>query len=547
MLALANGAVLVVAGLSQRDLLSSSEILEARAKSWRDAGALPFGRRNPGLLELPDGRVLLFGGQNPEASQPCPPAVWEPKDNRWLLPRAIPPASGLCGAGATLLSDGRVLLAGGHDRYSASTRAGIWDARADTWTETAEMPFRREGHAMVRLSNGSVAVAGGEVQTASQFVPVNVLDHNSKWRETVSVRAPFWPLPGGTLLLANGDLLLCGLSSCAQIPPKWEPNTTVINVGAWSTFAKPASEPDVVVPLADGTLLLLSGAKAPGSTGSWREGRRPKEMRDNATLTALPDGRVLLVGGYDWKSRSPHQGPHGEDTAEVLDPKTGAWSPAGRMHSPRSGHTACLLANGEVMVSGGTNSEKLEPPGHRHNFLGYHPPAIGAANLSSVEILVSEPRLANNRIAPRATIWAHRHGAERRARSRHRRHAIHLRTRLRRSALLATRGPDHARERRSLVPDQRKVDVGGANAAPARGSYGDAPSRWTGASRRGRDRVQCCVGHSRRDLDPFDRPVVVVAGALLATSRAHGDAPTRRPRPDRRGHDSRCRVEPHER
>ena len=94
MLGLTNGAVLVVAGLSQRDLLSSSEILEARAKSWRDAGALPFGRRNPGLLELADGRVLLFGGHSAEASQPCPLAVWEPKDNRWLLPRAIPSGLG---------------------------------------------------------------------------------------------------------------------------------------------------------------------------------------------------------------------------------------------------------------------------------------------------------------------------------------------------------------------------------------------------------------------------------------------------------------------
>jgi hypothetical protein len=64
---------------------------------------------------------------------------------------------------ATLLSDGRVLLAGGSggDRGEQIDRAETFDPQSDLWTKTGSMIHRREFHGAARLPGGPVLVAGG--------------------------------------------------------------------------------------------------------------------------------------------------------------------------------------------------------------------------------------------------------------------------------------------------------------------------------------------------------------------------------------------------
>ena len=82
------------------------------------------------------------------------------------------------------------------------------------------------------------------------------------------------------------------------------------------------------------------------------------EKRIWHTATVLADGRVLVTGGGN---------PDGPflASAEIFDPETGAWSPAGNMKVSRSQHTATLMLDGRVLVVGGRgkrqSSEVYDP------------------------------------------------------------------------------------------------------------------------------------------------------------------------------------------
>jgi hypothetical protein len=64
------------------------------------------------------------------------------------------------------------------------------------------------------------------------------------------------------------------------------------------------------------------------------------------TATLLADGRVLVTGG--WGAATDILA-----SAELYDPKTGTFSPTGSMTTTRAGHTATLLADGGVLTVGG--------------------------------------------------------------------------------------------------------------------------------------------------------------------------------------------------
>src|SRR5256714_12590875 len=67
-------------------------------------------------------------------------------------------------------------------------------------------------------------------------------------------------------------------------------------------------------------------------------------VRRNHTATLLPNGKVLVAGGYDLNQI---------DSAELYDPATGTWSATGSLHTARELFTATLLPNGKVLVSVG--------------------------------------------------------------------------------------------------------------------------------------------------------------------------------------------------
>ena len=71
--------------------------------------------------------------------------------------------------------------------------------------------------------------------------------------------------------------------------------------------------------------------------------------RNSNSATLLPNGKVLIAGGYDYNTGFLA-------SAELYDPATGTYSPTGSMMIPRLGHTATLLNNGKVLFVGGETS-----------------------------------------------------------------------------------------------------------------------------------------------------------------------------------------------
>jgi len=94
---------------------------------------------------------------------------------------------------------------------------------------------------------------------------------------------------------------------------------------------------------------------AQAATGTWTATGNLNTSRHFHTATLLPDGKVLVAGGYYFQmgEMKPLQ------ESEVYDPATGTWTATGNLNTARGGHTATLLPDGKVLVAGGGGSSGL--------------------------------------------------------------------------------------------------------------------------------------------------------------------------------------------
>jgi len=81
-----------------------------------------------------------------------------------------------------------------------------------------------------------------------------------------------------------------------------------------------------------------------GSSGTWTSTANLNVARTGHTATLLPNGEVLVAGGEDVNGNILA-------SAELYSPTTGRWTITGSMATPRVSHAATLLQNGEVPVA----------------------------------------------------------------------------------------------------------------------------------------------------------------------------------------------------
>ena len=255
--------------------------------------------------------LVLAGGAPSSSTAPRAGSMLAPTGSMHV-PRAVHTA--------TLLPDGRVLVAGGMQKNGVfEDSAELYDPASGRFEMLPKLSSRRVGHSATLLPSGRVLIVGGSagrrfeggrwigdvVATAELYDPAT-----HSFRSAGSMSAP--RAHQAAVRLADGRVLLAG---------------------GYNASSDALGSAEIYDP--------ASGAFR--ATGSLKTPRTP----DAAVL--LKDGRVLIPGGSDASGSVLA-------SAEIYDPKTGSFSPAGEMIAARRKHGGILLASGRVLVVGGSDA-----------------------------------------------------------------------------------------------------------------------------------------------------------------------------------------------
>lgn len=241
------------------------------------------------MMLLPNGRVLSIGSRGT-------PQVWAPLTGAFT---PVPSPALLFCAGHTLLSDGRVLLAGGHISDNHGLPNITLFSGTNVWTSSAPMARGRWYPTTTTMGNGDVVIMAGRDEAAAVVTIPEVWSNGSVRQLTGAARSlTYYPR---AFLTPNGSIYVAGA-----------PRTT--------------------------RFLSVSGA------GSWKNGPTKMLARDYGSAVMYDDGKILYAGG----ARTTN-------TAEVIDlnQSAPAWSWTGSMAFPRRHHILTVLPTGEVLATGG--------------------------------------------------------------------------------------------------------------------------------------------------------------------------------------------------
>ena len=309
--------------------LARVALYDPGAGTWATTGNLLTARRLHSVTLLADGKVLVVGGTGAGSAQFPPPGlvaaeVYDPAAGTWSTTGNL--HTGRWGHSATLLPDGSVLVAGGNAVRSSQSLTALctaerWDPESGDWIEVEPMSDARGGHPAVLLPNGKVLVVGGSVPTgrttdaALAFCELFDPDEET-WAPTGSMTVPRArhqaTLAGTTVLATGGTAPGPGGDGTFDPFARATAETYQQATGTWTaTDTMPAGrELHRAVAVSAGTVLVVGGTDgvrdAAGfasallydvGDGTWDEATGLDAGRWSYAAVKLTGQKVLVTGG----------------------------------------------------------------------------------------------------------------------------------------------------------------------------------------------------------------------------------------------------------
>ncbi|MDX6556295.1 MAG: hypothetical protein QOD86_2490 [Miltoncostaeaceae bacterium] len=316
--ALPDGRVLAIGGILLAGTGQATvDRYDPATKVWSPVHSMSGARGIPIVVRLNDGRVLVAGGAAVGDSGFAPmttaelydPATdtWTPAANAMSVARAAVDSS----RPATVLPDGRVLLAGGAQLPSAAV--DIFDPATNAFTPGAPMGHPRSLAGQTRLADGRVLVVGG-VDVGGELATAEVYDPAAgTWTDVAGILTTPRAAPG-LFALPNGRVLVVGGGEAPSFP---------VIAGTTAT--------EVLDP--------ATGQFAPAGTMS--------TPHNGGSAAQLPDGRVVVAGGTAASVNDPPS-----TAVDIFDPANGTW----RVGPPLPSAVVLAAAaevGGRVLLAGG--------------------------------------------------------------------------------------------------------------------------------------------------------------------------------------------------
>ncbi|MEM7308529.1 MAG: kelch repeat-containing protein [Planctomycetota bacterium] len=284
---------------------------------------------------LPDGRVLIVGGDEPDMAGVLTALdtmeVFDPQTQRFtaLSSTLTAPRSTHT---ATLLDDGRVLVVGGYNlSETVVATADIIDPVADTVVAAAPMSVARTQHTATLLDDGRVLVVAG----SSKFDTADILGSLAQVHRTAEIYDP-----GTDSWSAAADLPISDDGIAGHAASRLGNGQVLVSAGV---------DVDIVfgVPIPS---MSNNCHRYQPSTNSWLPtANLPGERVYHGQVT-LPNGTALVAGGADgdfvllsFNSLS---------SCATYNATTNSWTSVASLNHPRA-YPNLLMAGDEVVIVGG--------------------------------------------------------------------------------------------------------------------------------------------------------------------------------------------------
>jgi N-acetylneuraminic acid mutarotase len=298
---LLNGEVLVTGGQSvhEGNSISSCEIYNPITGTWSATASLLLGRGVHTASLLPSGRVLIAGGIDGAGQQVNDCELFDPSGT---MTSTGPLITARFEHTAATLEDGSVLVIGGIDDGGsghATSLCEVYDVASGTWSSTASLPSPLLGNTATVLSSGKVLVAGGAPGIALAEANCEIYDPGLRsWTSTGSLNIPRAShaatlLPSGQVVASGGGVGLEGTAiGSSEIYDPISNSWTLLGNLMAPRYAHTS------ILLANGQVLLVGGF---GVNGGWWMTSTPGITDCELTAVALggvPSAQAApVIGG----------------------------------------------------------------------------------------------------------------------------------------------------------------------------------------------------------------------------------------------------------